>query len=76
MSVLDKPDQIAQFAFRANLAQLELEIYGIKFSRGRSAYVQMKQIHNVKGSRRKVYNLLREKYMKLYPDYSAPKELN
>lgn len=74
--VIEDPDRMKQYFFRSNLGQLELEIYGIKFSRGRSAYVQLKEVHNVKGSRRKVYNLLRDKYIKLYPDYRAPKELD
>ena len=76
MSVLDKPEQIAQYTFRSNLMTLELEIDGIKIIRGQSAYVRMKKIHNVKGSRRKVYNLLRDKYIKLYPDAPKPKEIN
>jgi hypothetical protein len=56
-TVLDTPEQIAQFRLNTLHKMLKLEILGMK-RRGQSAYSIVKQETGLKGSKQKVYDQL------------------
>lgn len=56
MQVLDKPEQIEMFRYKALLRGLRLETLGMKMSRGQSSYSIIKQEFGLKGSKQKVYD--------------------
>jgi len=57
ITVLDTPEQIAQFRLNTLHKMLKLEILGMK-RRGQSAYSIVKQETGLKGSKQKVYDQL------------------
>ena len=68
MSGLTEPWQIALFRMKALAKGLELEIKGMKMSRGRSAYSIAKEEYDLKGNRENVL-------VKLNALYEAEKEI-
>ena len=59
ITVLDTPEQIAQFRLNALHKMLKLEILGMT-RRGQSAYSIVKEETGLKGSKQKVYDQLTE----------------
>ena len=59
ITVLDTPEQIAQFRLNTLHKMLKLEILGMK-RRGQSAYSIVKQETGLKGSKQKVFDQLTE----------------
>jgi|TARA_B110001454_G_scaffold208395_1_gene220836 hypothetical protein len=59
ISVLDTPEQIAEFRLHTLHKMLKLEILGMA-RRGQSAYAIIKQETGLKGSKQKVYDELSE----------------
>ncbi len=59
ITVLDTPEQIAQFRLNTLHKMLKLEMLGMK-RRGQSAYSIVKQETGLKGSKQKVYDQLTE----------------
>ena len=57
MTMIDKPEQIAEFRLRTLSKMLKLEILGMT-RRGQSAYSIIKQETGLKGSKQKVYDQL------------------
>ncbi len=68
MNALTEPWQIALFRLKALAKGLELEIKGMKMSRGRSAYSIAKEEYGLKGNRTTVLE-------KLNALYEAEKEI-
>jgi hypothetical protein len=58
---------IAMFRFRTLLSGLELEIIGLKLSRGPSSYSILKSELGLKGNKQKVYDQAKAIYRELYP---------
>ena len=55
-TVLDTPEQIEMFRYKALLRGLRLETKGLQMSRGRSCYSIIKQEFGLKGSKQKVFD--------------------
>ena len=58
--IIDKPEQIDMYQLLVLRKALELEMKGLRMSRGRTAYSAIKQMFNIKGSRQKVLNIFNE----------------
>ena len=58
--IIDKPEHIDMYQLLALRKALELEMKGLRMSRGRTAYSAIKQMFNIKGSRQKVLNIFNE----------------
>jgi len=58
--ILDTPDAIARYQLAVIKGRLKLEIKGMKFSRGETAYAAAKRLYGVKGSREKVLAQLQD----------------
>ena len=60
LNVIDEPEQIELYHLLVLRKALELEMKGLKRSRGRTAYSSIKHMFNIKGSRQKVLNIFNE----------------
>ena len=60
MNIIDKPEHIDMYQLLVLRKALELEMKGLRMSRGRTAYSAIKQMFNIKGSRQKVLNIFNE----------------
>ena len=58
--IIDKPEQIELYQMLVLRKALELEMKGLKMSRGRTAYSAIKQMFNLKGNRQKVLDTFNE----------------
>ena len=58
--IIDKPEQIELYRMLVLRKALELEMLGLKISRGRTAYSSIKQMFNIKGSRQKVLDIFND----------------
>ena len=61
--IIDNPNHIELYQMMIQKQALKLEIYGMK-TRGRSAYVLIKEIYKLKGSKQKVL----EQFTKIIED--------
>ena len=60
MNIIDKPEQIDMYQLLVLRKALELEIEGLRISRGRTAYSSIKQMFNINGNRQKVLDIFNE----------------
>ena len=60
MNIIYEPEQIDMYHLLTLRKALELEMKGLKVSRGRTAYSAIKHMFNIKGSRQKVLNIFNE----------------
>ena len=60
MNIIDKPEHIDMYQLLTLRKALELEMKGLRISRGRTAYSAIKQMFNIKGSRQKVLDIFNE----------------
>ena len=58
--IADTPQKIDLYQMLVLRKALELEIKGIRMSRGRTAYSAIKHLFNIKGSRQKVLDTFNE----------------
>ena len=58
--ILTEPTKIERFRYLTLLRGLKLELNGLKMSRGRSCYSIVKGEFNLKGSKQKVYDQLKQ----------------
>ena len=61
--IIDNPNHIKLYQMMAQKQALKLEIYGMK-TRGKSAYVLIKEIYKLKGSKQRVL----EQFTKMIED--------
>ena len=61
--IIDNPNHIELYQMMVQKQALKLEIYGLK-TRGKSAYVLIKEIYKLKGSKQKVL----EQFTKMIED--------
>tara|TARA_R100000781_G_C4008323_1_gene102775 strand:- start:174 stop:383 length:210 start_codon:yes stop_codon:yes gene_type:complete len=61
--IIDNPNHIKLYQMMAQKQALKLEIYGMK-TRGKSAYVLIKEIYKLKGSKQRVL----EQFTKIIED--------
>ena len=52
--IIDNPNHIELYQMMVQKQALKLEIYGIKLSRGRSAYTVIKEMYGLNGSKKRV----------------------
>ena len=69
--IIDNPNHIQLYKMMAQKQALKLEIYGIKLSRGRSAYTVIKEMYGLKGSKQKVL----EQFTKIIEDIKVEEML-
>jgi hypothetical protein len=75
--MITKPEQIELWQMLVLRSALKLEMLGLKISRGRTAYSEIKHIFNLKGNRQKVldiFNEIIEQHKILYEDMEAIKQ--
>ena len=60
LNVIDEPEQIELYHLLVLRKALELEMKGLRMSRGRTAYSAIKHMFNIKGSRQKVLDTFNE----------------
>ena len=58
--IIDKPEQIDMYQLLVLRKALELEMKGLRMSRGRTAYSSIKKEYNLKGSRQKILDTFNE----------------
>ena len=58
--IIDKPEQIELYQMLVVRKMLQLEMKGLKMSKGRTAYSSAKKLFDIKGSRQKVLDILDE----------------
>ena len=58
--IIDKPEQIDMYQMLVLRKALELEMKGLRMSRGRTAYSAIKHLFNIKGNRQKVFDIFNE----------------
>ena len=58
--IIDNPNHIELWQMLVLRSALKLEILGLKMSRGRTAYSEIKHMFNIKGSRQKVLDIFNE----------------
>ena len=63
MMIIDNPNHIELYTMMVQKQALKLEIYGMK-TRGKSAYVLIKEIYKLKGSKQRVL----EQFTKIIED--------
>ena len=62
--VITNPNHIELYQMMVQKQALKLEIYGMKLSRGRTAYALIKEIYGLKGSKQRVL----EQFTKIIED--------
>ena len=68
--IIDNPNHIQLYKMMAQKQALKLEIYGMK-TRGRSAYVLIKEMYGLKGSKQRVL----EQFTKIIEDIKVKEML-
>ena len=68
--IIERPEHIELYRMITQKQALKLEIYGMK-TRGRSAYVLIKEMYGLKGSKQKVL----EKFTKIIEDIKVKEML-
>ena len=68
--IIDNPNHIELYQMMVQKQALQLEIYGMK-TRGRSAYVLIKEMYKLKGSKQKVL----EQFTKMIEDIKVKEML-
>ena len=58
--IVDTPEQIKLYQMLVLRKMLQLEMKGLKMSKGRTAYSSAKQLFNINGSRQKVLKILND----------------